>query len=762
MTQDKIEFELCVSEAGDLAFRTPGIEFSGGRPAVCVLLGPDEQEREFLGEGPGRLVATETCSTPGGRCELRSRRWELPHGLALSWTVGRFLDRPGLLLSAVFHNESSEPVRLREIVLCHSSAGALRCEGDPAAWRLQPLRAHIPAGNLAEVLTDCKAKDTGVTLGKLDRTQRHDDPRWRTYSDHITLYTDCGERGLAMGPGGLGVADIRYDCGVENGTIQLGIVSEMTDIIVDPGQSRAGESVIILAGPYETALRDVMRYDAQKLAARNHRKPVFGWSSWYDLYREISTETVTATIDAIAEDFDRVPVQVIQIDDGYQDDCGDWTPGAKFPGGWAPIVERIQRLGVQPGVWVAPLMVAELLGWHEEHPDWFQRDADGALEQFVYKPGRQFFLDPTHPEVRKFIRRVLQDLCDAGFTYFKFDFNRVAAARFHDPRLTRRQVHRDMYRLFRECIGDGAYAGGTVGYQGVGIFDYARVGPDTGPRWHHPKGGAICLKYDIRCVAQAALSNGVWFTNDPDVAYTLPREDMDDEETRTWLSVVGIYGGQTVISEPLQSPAYHEALRRVEILAPPCPEASWSFCGATDPEHKQFGFVAERPWGDFATLVVYNPADEPADVPLPPRGLDALGERFHVWSFWDEKYLGLAGPEFVVRRLPAHGCAVLRLTPAQKDRPILIGSSLHISAGAAEIADVLVTPTGIEVRLTDGGARDGVLVLHSPHALCITDAVGCEATSCEAAAEGVWTVSLRGRRRGEVQSVTLAMQRTAL
>jgi hypothetical protein len=83
---------------------------------------------------------------------------------------------------------------------------------------------------------------------------------------------------------------------------------------------------------------------------------------------------------------------------------------------------------------------------------------------------------------------------------------------------------------------------------------------------------------------------------------------------------------------------------KLEILTPPVPGRGRSFCGDVDRHHQQFGFLATQPWGDFAVVQLFNTADHPQALQLTRRGLEALGDRFHVWSSWDEEYLGAAGP----------------------------------------------------------------------------------------------------------------------
>jgi hypothetical protein len=231
-----------------------------------------------------------------------------------------------------------------------------------------------------------------------------------------------------------------------------------------------------------------------------------------------------------------------------------------------------------------------------------------------------------------------------GFTYFKFDYNLVRG-RMHDDTKTRLQGFRDLFRQYRESVGDDAFLLACSGFE-RGMMGHAT---QPGSPWTpFPCGAATAFCASPRsfpAVCTTALANGVFCANDPDVTYAGPRKELTLPEWRTWHGFVGLLGGLVAFSDPLHELSDQE-IRHLEILRPPARERARAF-GAAVGDYRHFGFVARRPWGDFATLQLWNPSNEAADVPLPPRGLEALGEKYHVWSFWDETYLGVHGPDFI-------------------------------------------------------------------------------------------------------------------
>ena len=416
-------------------------------------------------------------------------------GPELTWSC------TGKSLHAVFHNRTKKPVRLRRFTLAKT-----KLRVDLRDWQLG-------------------------TLNNWD--QPHQLPQ--TVSDFLTLYTAQGRTGVTFGAVGT-AADVEFHIAADR---TLTITSEMTDVVVAPGESRASEHVVIIAAPYHDAVQSLLAQIAATHGTRTDRGALYGWCSWYHKGMAVAARDVTE----FAKVARKLPVQVIQIDDGYQKARGDWRPNAKFPGGWAPVLQQIHTAGAHAGIWLAPVLVDEALGFEKKHPAWFQRDATG--KSFGH-------LDPTHPGARRFIRAIIRRHRRLGFTYFKIDFTFINAhARFHDPTKTRYQVFRDLYQLYRDELGDDIYLlACLVAFRRavVGLADAVRIGVDSMAVWQESHG--ICISRCIPAIGATAATNQVLFANDPDVTYTWPH-NLTTAEWQTWHSFVGLLGGTAMISEPL-------------------------------------------------------------------------------------------------------------------------------------------------------------------------------------------------------------------
>ncbi len=132
---------------------------------------------------------------------------------------------------------------------------------------------------------------------------------------------------------------------------------------------------------------------------------------------------------AIAKKANKLGIELFCLDDGWfarrNDDfssLGDWYYNKKkLPRGVQGIANKINKLGLDFGIWVEPEMVNKDSDLYQEHPDW-------AVEIPGREPslGRnQLLLDLTNIDVRTYLKETLHALfSSANITYVKWDMNR--------------------------------------------------------------------------------------------------------------------------------------------------------------------------------------------------------------------------------------------------------------------------------------------------------------------------------------------------
>ncbi len=122
-------------------------------------------------------------------------------------------------------------------------------------------------------------------------------------------------------------------------------------------------------------------------------------------------------------------VELFVMDDGWfhgrvwdNAGLGDWWPDArKFPDGLQPLIQHVNELGMQFGLWVEPEMVNPDSELYRAHPDWIihfpTRPRTPARNQLILNLGR--------PDVQQYLIETLDNLLSQhNIAFIKWDMNR--------------------------------------------------------------------------------------------------------------------------------------------------------------------------------------------------------------------------------------------------------------------------------------------------------------------------------------------------
>ena len=147
---------------------------------------------------------------------------------------------------------------------------------------------------------------------------------------------------------------------------------------------------------------------------------------WYQYYSHITEEDTRANLEALITlqaNPELAPVDVFQIDDGWQVRWGDWWAGEDFPSGMSTLAEDIQSAGMTPGLWLAPFYMSTESDTYTEQPDWWVLDDDGEPIRFSnLGTGDYVILDVTHPDAAAWLRTLIEEKVAQGYGYLKLDF----------------------------------------------------------------------------------------------------------------------------------------------------------------------------------------------------------------------------------------------------------------------------------------------------------------------------------------------------
>ena len=292
---------------------------------------------------------------------------------------------------------------------------------------------------------------------------------------------------------------------------------------------------------------------------------IFGYTSWYNYYQDITEEILLRDLGALDERFD-----LFQIDDGYETKVGDWlsVDAAKFPRGLKPIVDAAHKKGLDAGIWLAPFVAEAESELFRTRGDLFRRDAKGELVKCGSNWSGFYALDPENPDARAYIRECLRRYADMGFDFFKLDFL-YAANLVVGNGVSRSMAAERAYSFLRECLEDKVILGcGATVFNCIGKFDYLRVGPDVSLAfddvWYmrHMHRERISTKTTLQNTIYRSFFGGRLFGNDPDVF--LLRDDnikLSEQQRKSLLTINALFGDVLMTSDDMG--AYDEGKREL-------------------------------------------------------------------------------------------------------------------------------------------------------------------------------------------------------
>ncbi len=171
-------------------------------------------------------------------------------------------------------------------------------------------------------------------------------------------------------------------------------------------------------------LKEVFHQNLIRSKWKDRKRPTLV-NSWEAAYFDFNAEKLLA----IAKEAAGLGLDMLVLDDGWfgvRDDdnsgLGDWNVNeGKLGCSLRELVEQVNQLGLQFGIWVELEMVSEDSNLYRAHPDW-------AMAVPGREPNRgrnQLVLDLSRAEVRQYIKNVIDTLIQsANITYIKWDMNR--------------------------------------------------------------------------------------------------------------------------------------------------------------------------------------------------------------------------------------------------------------------------------------------------------------------------------------------------
>ena len=156
-----------------------------------------------------------------------------------------------------------------------------------------------------------------------------------------------------------------------------------------------------------------------------HKKRPILINNWEATYFDFNTDKLLD----IAREAKSCGSEMLVMDDGWfgvrnSDNCslGDWKVNTdKITGGLKHLVDEVNKIGLEFGIWFEPEMISPNYDLYRAHPVWAiqiqGREATQSRQQYVLDLSRQEVLDYVYESVASILR-------SANIAYVKWDMNR--------------------------------------------------------------------------------------------------------------------------------------------------------------------------------------------------------------------------------------------------------------------------------------------------------------------------------------------------
>lgn len=513
----------------------------------------------------------------------------------------------------------------------------------------------------------------------------------------ITAFdTDAGGSAAAYGFITTGAGDRRVETNFGNGCRQappegLGIVARVRHggrTLGPGGRLESSEFAVVFADSGCEAMEGFAAAVGARHKTARLKDPLAGWMSWYSYWNPDMSRTMTEAnfvdnLDIFAREIAPYGGRVVQIDDEWPVEIGDWEPSARFGRGMAWLARRVHEKGLLAGIWLAPCLVGERSKMFRDHQGWLmtdERDAPRVLYRNMWEQNI-YGLDVTLPAVRRWLRKLGAKFRRWGFDVLKIDFENAVVDAGRPARESVSQTLRasDMTKIIARAFGRERHMFCCVGgmTENVGMIDSCRVGRDTGVRWEG-------VKWAIETAAARWWRQGALWSNDPDTVHL--RSALGIRQVQAWVTVAGLSGGNVMVSDRLST----VSRKRFEILSkvlPPTGTAARPIDVFAENIPPAWHLHITRDFDSWEVVGLFNVEDKPKMMRLSPAefGLDP-DRPYLVFDFWGERFLGAVAGVMEIR-IQARACRVLCFRkPA--GRPQVISTSRHITQGGVELEDV--------------------------------------------------------------------------
>lgn len=461
----------------------------------------------------------------------------------------------------------------------------------------------------------------------------------------------------------------------------------------------------------------------------NKSKPS-GWCSWYEFYTKIDDEKIKRNIRTIDQLKDDLPMNLVQIDDGFESQIGDWLDFKKtFHTGVKPHAKMIHDAGMNAGLWLALFIVHKKSKLIKENPRYILRKKNNQpIFSGINWNSFTTALDLTNPDAVKNASSVIRTAVkDWGFDFLKLDFLYAGGlpGKHHDPSLTRAQILRKGMIALRQAAGEEVFllgCGAPLGSM-IGIVDGMRIGADVLDSWTTKALGThLIVGSEPNTPAAAnAIQNTItrsmlhnrWWINDPDVL--LVRDDMELtlEEVQSLASMISLSGGMVMLSDDLEK----ISAERIKLAAKLLPALDKrptvvDWFEAHMPSKLRLDFSGKA--GEWELISISNWTNHAQTMRVDLQEFRLKNGNYWIHSFWDHRvWMTSDAKPFELANVPPHSTVVMAIREYKANNACYLGSDLHMSQGY-EVVEWAPRISGVDIKLALPRTAEGMVTLALP------------------------------------------------
>ncbi len=351
--------------------------------AVAVSLSTG---RAFSSRGAGLTSggATPVNDALGRGVALLLRREGDDHEPAVLLTIALYEEHPFALIQVELLNAGPAKV---QVATFHVLKGAeLDLGSAPTSWRFYK---HGWQSWSPTLVLDCSEEDIPAAPPVVGPGTKPGARDGRFSSDLMTAIVSP-ETGHGLVAGFVTTADQLSQLWFDREPRTLTAASYADGVSVAPRGRLSSERLLI--EPTSAPLESMERYgDAlgRMMGSAPTDQIATGWCSWYCFWQGVTEDTILANLEELGHRRNQLPVEYVQIDDGWQAEIGDWqSVNGKFTRGLKFLVDHIHARGFKAGLWLAPFLMGAKSRLYSDHPDWVVEYPSASLR--AGKPGKPF------------------------------------------------------------------------------------------------------------------------------------------------------------------------------------------------------------------------------------------------------------------------------------------------------------------------------------------------------------------------------------